>query len=98
MNGGHEVVTVWFGTEISIDEVRRTVKKLVQMGYTVRPPFYIGYNVNVKMVYNYVCMSIDNSDALYVIGEKGTLLTEIVKYAENHNKPIVREGSFQKCC
>lgn len=82
-------VTVWFGREIDIDTVRNEVHKLVRAGYLVRPTFYIGYNVNTSMVYNYLCSSLDTSDYLYIIGKEGSLLQDILAYANEHNKQVM---------
>lgn len=82
-------VTVWFGREIDIDTVRNEVHKLANSGYIVRPTFYIGYNVNTAMVYNYLCYSLDISDYLYIIGEEGSLLQDILSYAKEKGKQVI---------
>jgi len=91
-------VTVWFGKEIDIEVVRCEVHKLQRQGYLVRTPFYIGYNINVSLVRNYLKNSLDVSDYLYLIGSTGSLLEEIVEYAESTKKTIVRKESLSLCC
>lgn len=97
MKGKQEIVTVWFGKEIDIEEVRSTVKKLVLLGYVVRAPFYIGYNIDKQFVSNYLKNSLDYSDYLYILGEEGSLLDEIVGYAIMSEKPIMGKENFKLC-
>lgn len=91
-------VTVWFGKEININDVRKEVKKLQRQGYIVRTPFYIGYNISDTLVRNYLKNSLDISDYLYLIGNTGTLLKEILEYAKETNKTIIRKESINICC
>ena len=91
-------ITVWFGKEIDINSVRREVKRLQKAGYIVRAPFYIGYNIDVSLVRNYLKNSLDISDYLYLMGSTGSLLEEIVDYAEKTHKTIVRKESLVVCC
>lgn len=91
-------ITVWFGKEIDIECVRREVKELQSKGYVVRAPFYIGYNITDSLVRNYLKSSLDISDYLYLIGSTGSLLEEIVEYANSTNKSIVRKELMCICC
>lgn len=97
MTGRREVVTVWFGKEISIEEVRLQVKKLVLLGYTVRAPFYIGYKIDKQFVSNYLKNSLEHSDYLYILGEEGSLLEEIVEHASTLGKPIMGKENLKLC-
>ena len=90
-------VTVWFGKEVDIESVRKEVKNLQKQGFVVRAPFYIGYNITDTLVRNYLKSSLDISDYLYLMGETGSLLEEIVEYANATNKVIVRKDSVQIC-
>ena len=85
----HKSVTVWFGKEIDIEDVRDTVRRLHMLGYNVRAPFYIGYSLNDTLVLNYLKSSLDNSDFLFLLGEEGSLLEKIVDYAHEVNKPVL---------
>ena len=91
-------ITVWFGKEIDIESVRREVKELQAKGYLVRAPFYIGYNITDSLVRNYLKISLDISDYLYLIGSTGSLLEELVEYANATNKTIVRKELVCVCC
>ena len=92
-------LTVWFGKEIDINFVRSVVYDLYKKGYTVRAPFYIGYNISSEIVLNYLKNSLDYSDCLYLIGNEGSLLENIVEYARIQNKPIFRYNSVEcECC
>lgn len=91
-------ITVWFGKEIDIEDVRLEVKRLQKQGYVVRAPFYIGYNISDSLVRNYLKSSLDISDYLYLMGSMGSLLEEIVEYANLTNKEIVRKESLGICC
>lgn len=91
-------ITVWFGKEIDIEEVRLEVKRLQRQGYVVRAPFYIGYNISDSLVRNYLKSSLDISDYLYLMGSTGSLLEEIVEYANMTNKEIVRKELLGVCC
>lgn len=90
-------LTVWFGKEIPINEVRFVVKYLKGEGYNVNAPFYIGYDLNCSFVLSYLKNSVDVTDALYLIGEDGSLLREISEYANNIGKPILRGEVCQVC-
>ncbi len=90
-------VTVWFGKEVDINFVRREVRNLQLKGYIVRTPFYIGYNINDEIVGNYLKNNLDLSDYLYLIGSEGSLLEDIVEYANLTNKNIVRKEFFNLC-
>lgn len=90
-------VTVWFGKEINVDDVRLTVQKLRAIGYEVRSPFYIGHSLNSDIVIHYLKGSVDSSDFLYVIGKEGSLMEEIVEYAISAGKPVVGKG-FKSLC
>ena len=89
-----KTLTVWFGKEISIDEVKAEVRSLRSDGYRVTPPFYIGYDISDSLVLSYLETSLDNSDALYLIGSEGSLLNSIVDYSEKMGKPILRMGVY----
>ena len=91
-------ITVWFGKEIDIESVRHEVKELQAKGYLVRAPFYIGYNITDSLVRNYLKSSLDISDYLYLIGSTGSLLEEIVEYANATNKTSVRKEFVCVCC
>lgn len=91
-------ITVWFGKEIDINTVHTEVKRLKAQGYVVAAPFYIGYNINDSLVRNYLKNSLDNSDYLYLLGSTGSLLEEIVEYANKTNKEIIRKESLVVCC
>lgn len=91
-------VTVWFGKEVNVEQVRATVKKLYSLGFSVRAPFYIGYNIDTHFVKNYLQNSLDISDYLYIIGYEGSLLEDIIEYANEKGKPIVREDIKELCC
>lgn len=91
-------ITVWFGKEIDIEDVRIEVKRLQRQGYIVRAPFYIGYNITDSLVRNYLKGSLDISDYLYLMGSTGSLLEEIVEYANMTNKEIIRKESLGVCC
>ena len=67
------VITIWFGKEVDIESVKREVRKLQSMGYTVRAPFYIGYNIDNMLVSRYLKNSLDISDYLYLMGSEGFL-------------------------
>lgn len=90
-------VTVWFGKEIDIEDVRNTVRRLHMLGYNVRAPFYIGYNLSNDLVLNYLKNSLDNSDFLFILGKDGSLLQSIMEYAEENNKPMVG-SDFKEIC
>ena len=90
-------VTIWFGKEVTLEEVKKDVRNLYLKGYKVRAPFYIGYNLNDDFVLRYLKSSLDNSDFLYVIGEKGSLLDSIMEYAHETNKPVVGRDFKEKC-
>lgn len=90
-------VTVWFGKEIDIEDVRRDVRRLNLLGYKVRAPFYIGYSINDEIVYHYLQNSLDTSDFLYVLGEEGSMLEKIMAYAQETGKPIVGDDFKVKC-
>lgn len=90
LNSVTRKLTVWFGKEVPINEVRFVVKYLKGEGYSVNAPFYIGYNLNDSFVMSYLKNSVDVSDGLYLIGEEGSLLREISEYAEEKGKPILR--------
>ena len=83
-------VTLWFGKEITVDKVKNKLHELQNKGYSVIPPFYIGYNIDEEIVTNYLKNSIMHSDMLYVIGKKGSILENILKFAEEQNVEIVR--------
>lgn len=87
-------LTVWFGKEIEIEEVKLTVRELKREGYSVNAPFYIGYNISDTLVLSYLRHSLENSDALYLIGEEGSLLESISEYSEKIGKPIMRAGVY----
>ena len=93
-----ESVTVWFGKEIDIENVKNSVRKLHNMGYLVRAPFYIGYNIDTNLVREYLEHSLDVSNFLYIIGTEGSLLEEIVDYAQKTGKPIIKECKYAVCC
>ena len=90
-------ITVWFGKEIDVEEVRKDVKWLYLNGFKVRAPFYIGYNLNDDFVLRYLKSSLDNSDFLYIMGEKGSLLESITEYANETNKRIMRKECLAEC-
>jgi hypothetical protein len=92
------VITIWFGKEVDIESVKREVRKLQSMGYTVRAPFYIGYNIDNMLVSRYLKNSLDISDYLYLMGSEGFLLEEIVEYANEIHKEIIRKDLEGLCC
>lgn len=97
-NNSSKKITVWFGKEVKIEEVRITVQYLRTLGHTVRAPFYIGNELNNDIVRHYLMNSVDSSDVLYLIGHEGSLLEEIIEYTNSKNKPIIHKESCDLFC
>ena len=57
-NNSSKKITVWFGKEVKIEEVRITVQYLRTLGHTVRAPFYIGNELNNDIDSNSISSSI----------------------------------------
>lgn len=94
-------VVIWFGKEVDVQEVKSAVCKLKRYGYSVVAPFYIGYKISSELVEDYLKSNIRRSDYLYVIGQEGSIMKDVIEYANSLGKPIIRNinvSVVNGCC